>query len=346
MLEILQIFTMFAGVVLVLLSHKFENSSYEQSMDALGIDVIGVSDFEDVLQRCYFDFVVLSYARIAEHIMPLAKRRFPGAKIIYDTVDVQFIRLNREFLVTHDKQIGKEAKRMERIEPRLAKAADQTWCVTSDDQEFLKSAAPAANIRVVPNIHEVQDSGLSFDERSDLLFIGNFEHRPNVDAVNLLLDEILPVLLEDMPDLKLHIVGGDMPAELSARQSTNFIVHGFVTDVAPLFMACRVFAAPLRFGGGMKGKIGQALSFGLPIVTTGVGAEGMNLIHGCNALIAESPAHIAANIMRVYHNEELWQMLSDNGRDLIAKDLSPEAVEKSIRRALDDLLPGRGISTL
>lgn len=346
MLAILKILAKFAGVVLVLLYHKFENSSYERSINELGIDMVGVFDFEDFLLDRRFDLVVLSYPHVAEYMMPEVKRRFPEAKVVFDTVDVQFVRLERESQVMGSKRIAKEARKVKRVETHLAKVADQTWCVTSDDREFLKAEVPAANIRIVPNIHEVQDRGPSFERRSDLLFIGNFEHRPNIDAVNVLLEEILPVLLKEMPDIKLNIVGGKTPRAISERQSKNFIVHGFVPDVAPLFMSCRAFVAPLRFGGGMKGKIGQALSFGVPVVTTKIGAEGMNLIDGCDALIADDPAHFAASIMRVYHNKEMWQLLSDNACELIAKNLSPGTVERSIRKALDDLLPGRGISTL
>ena len=95
-----------------------------------------------------------------------------------------------------------------------------------------------------------------------------------------------------------------------------------------------MFVAPLRYGAGMKGKIGQALSFGLPTVTTSVGAEGMNLTNEREVLIADAPEVFADEICRVYQNENLWQRLSDNGFDFIKGNFSPEIVEKQIQKAL------------
>jgi O-antigen biosynthesis protein len=346
MLAILRILTKFAGVVLVLLYHKFENSDHERMVKELGIDIVGVFDFEDFLAGRHFDLALISYPHVAEYMMPVVRRRFPEAKIVYDTVDVQFIRLQREAEVKGSTRFAGEAKKLKRIETKLARAADQTWCVTEDDREFLRSVAPDANIRVVSNIHEIHGRGPSFEERRDLLFIGNFEHRPNEDAVNVLLDAILPDLLEDIPDIRLNVVGGSVLRAILERQSANFVAHGFVEDIAPFFAKSRVFVAPLRFGGGMKGKVGEAMSFGVPVVTTNIGAEGIGLVDGQNALIADDPASFAASVKRVYHNKEMWQTLSDNGLDLIAKNLSPESAEKRIREALDAALPGRGISAL
>jgi glycosyltransferase involved in cell wall biosynthesis len=88
---------------------------------------------------------------------------------------------------------------------------------------------------------------------------------------------------------------------------------GFVPDVAPYFESCRVFVAPLRFGAGMKGKVGQSMSHGLPIVATKIGAEGMGLRHETEILIADGSQDFANSVNRLYSDEILWRKLSHNG---------------------------------
>ena len=98
-----------------------------------------------------------------------------------------------------------------------------------------------------------------------------------------------------------------------------------------------MFVAPLRYGAGMKGKIGQAFSFGLPTVTTSIGAEGMNLAHEREVLIADAPQNFADEICRVYQDEKLWQTLSDGGFDFIKDNFSPEIVEEKINHTLQKI---------
>ncbi|MCC6327321.1 MAG: glycosyltransferase [Acidobacteria bacterium] len=344
MLAILKILTQFAGVTLIPLYHRFANSDHEKAVRELGIEIVGVFDLESVLDGRYFDIALMSYPHVADYMMPVIRREFPEANVIFDTVDVQFIRLRREAEVKDSRSIGREAEKIRLIETRLANSADQTWCVTSDDREFLLAEATAAKIKVVPNIHAVNNRGPVFEERSGLLFIGNFEHRPNVDAVNWLLDEILPLAGDEGRKIKLHIVGGGIPPAMAGRRSENVILHGFTENVEPFYRQCRLVVAPLRFGGGMKGKIGEAMSFGVPVVTTAIGAEGFGLIDGREALIADEAAGFAANILRAYHNKEMWQTLSDNGLSYIDANLSPKMAETHIREAFDALLPERGVS--
>ena len=344
MLAILKVLTQFAGITLIPLYHRFGNSKYENAVRELGIEIVGVFDLETALRGRHFDIALISYPHVADYMMPVIRREFPEAKAIFDTVDVQFIRLRREAEVKDSRSIGREAEKIRLIETRLANSVDQTWCVTADDREFLLAEARSANIEVVPNIHAAHNRGPVFEERSGLLFIGNFEHRPNVDAVNWLLDGILPLAGDEGRQIKLHLVGGGVPAAMAARRSENIILHGFAENVEPFYRECRLVVAPLRFGGGMKGKIGEAMSFGVPVVTTPIGAEGFGLIDGREALIADDAAAFAANIMRAYHSKEMWQTLSDNGLAYIDANLSPKMAEMHIREAFDALLPGRGIS--
>lgn len=313
---------------------------YERKLAENNIEIISVLDFEETFRRKNFDFAVLSRAEVADKIFPIVRRTSPRTKIIFDTVDVHFVRLEREYEITNDKTHLREAKILKKIETRLARTADQVWCITEEDKKNLQKFAPDARYEIVPNIHTPENRGAVFSERSDILFVGNFRHRPNVDAVLYFLEEIFPLVLKDLPEARFFVVGAYPTDEISARHSENVVVKNFVPDVEPLFEKTRVFVAPLRYGAGMKGKIGQALSFGLPTVATRVGAEGMNLTDEREVLIADEPRDFARQICRVYRDAALWQTLSDAGFDFIEENFSPEVIEEKIQGALQKILPG------
>ena len=131
----------------------------------------------------------------------------PQIKTIYDTVDIAFLRLKREYQLTGNEKMAQASRRYKRLETRLARSCDQVWCVTPDDQAALAQEVPSARFEVIPNIHPIQARGENFAARQGLVFIGNFLHRPNDDAVHYLMQEIFPLVQEAMPGVRLFIVG-------------------------------------------------------------------------------------------------------------------------------------------
>jgi glycosyltransferase involved in cell wall biosynthesis len=113
-------------------------------------------------------------------------------------------------------------------------------------------------------------------------------------------------------------------------------VLGYVPELSPYLDNSRVFVAPLRFGAGMKGKVGQSLAHGLPVVATPVGAEGMQLEDGVHLLVAETPEVFAEQVLRLLRDDDLWTALQREGRTLIQETLS----EDVIREQLDGVLRG------
>jgi glycosyltransferase involved in cell wall biosynthesis len=121
-----------------------------------------------------------------------------------------------------------------------------------------------------------------------------------------------------------------MPASIKALRSANVEPVGFVPDVAPYFESCRLFVAPLRFGAGMKGKVGQSMSHGLPVVATSIGVEGMGLRHEKHVLIANATQHFAAAVARLYNDENLWNSLSRESFSHLEANYSVVAVRKQM----------------
>ncbi len=194
--------------------------------------------------------------------------------------------------------------------------------------------APDVPVALLSNIHQNQETVFGFHERIDILFIGGFEHMPNVDAMEFFIKEIFPTLHALKPDIKLLIVGSHLPEKIAAYASSHIIIKGFVPDIKPVFDHIRLSIAPLRYGAGVKGKINTSMTYGVPVVATSVAAEGMKLEHGRDILIADEPEEFARQIIRAYDDEQLWTSLSNAGKANIEEHFSFSVAE----RQLNDIL--------
>jgi glycosyltransferase involved in cell wall biosynthesis len=205
----------------------------------------------------------------------------------------------------------------------------------------MAAAVPGKQIEVVPTIHALHDSGKPFAERQHLVFIGNLAHRPNTDAVHYFMRDIYPLIETSLPDAHVFIVGDNATSKILAYASERVHVTGYLPDIASLLQGSRVFVAPLRFGAGVKGKVGEAMSYALPVVTTSIGAEGFGLVNESSALIADTPEAFAAAIVRLYSDEALWESLARNSRRLVAENFTPEVISETINGSIKQAIANR-----
>jgi glycosyltransferase involved in cell wall biosynthesis len=312
----------------------------EDALKCVGIETVHWSHYKQLLKDGNFDVAILSRPDVASAFLPAIRKFSPTTRIIFDTVDIVFKRLEREFCLSGERSVAIAARRYAKLEGRLAHECDQVWCVTNEDKLTLAERAPEASFMIIPTIHPLKQRGKSFAEREGLVFIGNYLHRPNTDAIHYFMREIYPIIKEAIPGLRVFVVGGHAPPDFQKYVSESVTVTGHVPDVDEIFQSCRAFIAPLRYGSGIKGKIGQALSYGLPAITTSIGAEGMGIEDGRDVLIADEPLMFAQAVTRVYADPRLWQKLSDNGYAHVARNFTPEVVEARIHLAIDSLLVG------
>jgi GT2 family glycosyltransferase/glycosyltransferase involved in cell wall biosynthesis len=317
---------------------KVRSPEHERRLWREGVETASAADYPRLVRRRDFRAAIVSRPDVAEAIIPRLRRLSPHIKIVFDMVDVHFIRLEREAHVTNDRHTANEAARYREIETRLARSSDLVWCNSEDDKRAMQTLAPNVRIEVIPTIHTPHARGLAFDARRDLLFLGNLAHPPNRDAVRYFVEEIFPLVRDQLFDARLSIVGDNVPAEIKAYASDTVRVLGYVPDIEPLFAASRVMIAPLRFGAGVKGKIGESLAHGLPVVTTSIGAEGMGFTDGEEVLIADDPRAFASAVARAYTDAELWQKLSDAGFAHVARGFSPEVVRHVVNDSLRETI--------
>jgi GT2 family glycosyltransferase/glycosyltransferase involved in cell wall biosynthesis len=316
---------------------KERRPEYERQLWQLGVETIGSADFLDLAERGVFEVAILSRPDVAEAVLPALRSRNASLKIIFDMVDTYFIRLEREHRLTLDERTAEEARRYRELELRLVRASDLVWCASSEDKRAVAHEAPEVRIEVIPTIHPLRARGESFAGRAHLLFLGNLSHRPNADAVHHFMRDIFPLVKRALPGVKFYVVGDKATPEIAAYASADVEVLGYVPDIEPLFRNCRLMVVPLRYGAGIKGKLGESLSYGLPVVTTSTGAEGFGLTDGVEALIADDPQTFAAAVVRAYEQEDLWERLAERGRRHVEKHFTPEVVAEVVNSSVRGL---------
>ncbi|MCM3904103.1 MAG: glycosyltransferase [Pyrinomonadaceae bacterium] len=309
----------------------------EQFLWREGIETANVVDYVRLIKNRNFRVAILSRPEVATGLLRSIRRADRKTKIIFDMVDAHFVRLSREHQITGNQKLATEAVRSKDRELALALASDQVWCASEADKKAVSTAVAEERLVVIPTIHALHDRGKPPDEREGLLFIGHLGHRPNSDAVNYFMREIYPLIKQRLPSMTFYIIGSNPSPEIEAYDSAAVRVMGYVPDINPPLQSARVFVAPLRFGAGVNGKIGEALSYGLPVVTTSIGAEGVGLTAGVNAMIADDPAEFANSVLRVYQDKDLWHRLSESGYKHIENHFTPQIVGRRIEYGLKAL---------
>jgi GT2 family glycosyltransferase/glycosyltransferase involved in cell wall biosynthesis len=308
---------------------------YGEELQKRGIQIIYHPYFKKVRDYLIshgpeFDAVVLSRCDFARKHIADTRLYAPRSRIIFDTVDLHFVRTDREAQLTSDPETRERARQQEELEYDLIDQADETWVVSSVEQKLLREARPDKSIEIVSTIAEVPGSKTPFALRRDWLFIGGFQHRPNIDAVLFFAKDIYPLVSEHLRDAKFYIIGDKAPPEVAALATERIVVAGLQRDVRPFFDSVKLSVAPLRFGAGVKGKINQSMAFGVPVVATSLAIEGMELQDREDILVADQPKEFARALIKLYESEELWTRLSENGIRKTRAMYSTDAARKKL----------------
>ncbi len=304
-----------------------------------GIEVLetsGMEPVEDHLQSSGSNYtaVMLSGEYVAAKYMENVRRHAPQALVVFDTGDLHYLRHYREAKVTRNARALRRALKVKQRELAAAKEADYTLVVSHEEKSILERDCPGVHAHVLPSIHEVHGSAKPFSQRKELVFVGSFQHAPNLDAVKYLAEEIMPLVREKSSSVKIYVIGNDPPAHITALASEQIVLAGHVPDLGQYFNSCRVSVAPLRFGAGVKGKVLTSLSYGVPVVASSIAAEGMFLTDGEDVLIADEARGFAEAVVSLYRDQSLWNRLSRNGLDTVSKHFSPAAARAALTEVL------------
>ena len=290
----------------------------------------------------YFSLFFFCRGGVAEPLTAVLRKISPEAKIIFDTVDLHYVREMRQAEVTGSKDAREQAERSRNQELTLIKESSATVILSREELYTIREELPDARLLYWPLIFDnTSKPPANNSDRKDILFIGSYPHAPNVDAAIWFAREVFPIVREWLPNVKFLAAGSKPTADvLKLGNLPGVEVLGFVENLEDLFARVRLSVAPLRFGAGIKGKIGSSMTSGVPCVATSIAIEGMGLIPGRDILVGDDPEAFAEAVVRVYGDDALWDALSKRGMRFIAENLSRVAAVERVKPALISLARG------
>ncbi|MEO8743347.1 MAG: glycosyltransferase family 4 protein, partial [Lysobacteraceae bacterium] len=265
----------------------------------------------------------------------LARRYAPQARFVFDTVDLHYLREQREADIADDPALKRSAAQTRERELKLIRDSDLTLVVSPVEQALLAREAPGAAVDVLSNVHSTKTERTGFDARRDIVFVGGYRHPPNVDAALWMAREIFPLIHAQRDDIVLHLIGSDVTDEVLALNALPGVqVHGHVPDLDPYMDGCRIGLAPLRYGAGVKGKVNLSMAHGQPVVATPAAVEGMHLRDGVDVLVGAKEQDFANAVLRLYDDRALWETLARHGIENVERHFSFDAAREVLRRIL------------
>jgi len=313
---------------------------YTSSLRRMGVDVMTApldmaAEFRAIGPQ--LALAILSRPHPTSRWLDPVREFAPTAPVVFDTVDLHWLRIARRTALdagTTGIELGPQARAMRELELGLVRATDVTFVVSEDERARIEEDVPGAVIRVVPTVHELRSSVPPVQSRAGVLFVGGFEHTPNVDAALRLVEQVMPAVWRELGEVPVKIVGACAPPEVEDLASRLVEVAGWVQDVDSMIDAARVLVAPMSYGAGLKGKVTQSLAAGLPVVTTSIGAEGLEAVDGQQLLIADDNDELAERVIRVLRDDELWAQLSRSGQELADARCSPAIMKERLSELL------------
>jgi GT2 family glycosyltransferase len=307
-------------------------------LSSIGVPVAkDLREAKSFLERLgrYPDKIWISRVTVFDVVSRKAEKLFPGVGVIFDTVDLHFVRLEREARLTGKASDALLASKTKTAELAAMTQVEQTVVVSEWERGFLQSEFGITNVSVVSNVHDVRKDPLPQDQRKGLVFVGSFNHHPNESGIKWFLTQIWPLLEQPLRDEGIDIVGQNPPVWLRAMGSEQIRVHGWVSDSELYVRSARFSVAPLLVGAGVKGKVGEAIQCGTCVVTTLIGAEGMGLANGESAIVSDDPAILAEGMNRLAFDPKARQVLVNRSIYELQSRTSSEVVKESLASILE-----------
>jgi glycosyltransferase involved in cell wall biosynthesis len=316
---------------------------YAQPLEAIGIQVVHGRHLQGRFDRWIaavggsIDYALLSRPYISDKYIE-GLRRHSAARLIYWGVDLHYRRMLQQGEVQDDPGILKQAEAMKALELKQWRETDAILYPSDSETAEVLATMPAARAYTLPlYYYDTLDDEVVGppDGRADILFVAGFRHAPNVDAAAWFVASVLPAVRRSVPGVRLTLAGADPTPEVLALATDGVAVTGHLSDaaLAQRYRAARVAVVPLRFGGGVKGKVLEALHSGVPLVTTSVGLQGLPGLAGIVATTDEAEA-FAAHVVRLLADDAAWLRAAADGRAYVRANFPPERMRGVLERAI------------
>lgn len=320
---------------------KFDEQ-YTNKLQQLGVEVLWGKYCKQNWQiwlrenSSYIDFAFITRPQVAEIFLDEVKKA-TNAKVIYSVADLHFLRMRRAAAINGDDQMFKAAVKMEELEFAIMDKADVVLTLSYEEKSIIQDKLPNKETVVAPIFfYDNFDCGArNIGKTKGLLFVGGFSHSPNVDAALWFVREVWPILQTKLLDCKLYLVGSNPIKAIQELANDDVLVTGYVKDdeLQELYQNTKVCIIPLRYGAGIKGKLIEAMYNRIPIVSTSIGAEGLNNIKEYVCCKDEAMEFANAVLEFYLDDEKISDTISRYHEYLIL-----EHSEESIMRIFRDML--------
>ncbi len=314
--------------------NPFEFNQYAEDLREQGIEVIAGlrrPRFKDWIAAhgCHIDHAILHRPAQTAVFLPLVRQYAPQAQVIYYGHDLHYLRMQAQARLHGDAKTEASAAKFHDIESKLWKDVDIAVYFSQEEVDTVRAQCPGADARAV--------QAYCFDEvviprsatqSNQIIFVAGFGHPPNVDAAIWLAKNIMPKVWVQEPHVKLCLVGSKPTVEVQALASHQVEVTGWVSEekLSELYAASRVAVVPLRFGAGVKHKVVEAMSSGVPLVTTSVGAQGLPGLENASA-VADDENILAHHIVTLLRSDEAWMSLVERAAAYIHGNFSRSSLQ-------------------
>ena len=309
---------------------------YCSALKDVGVEVLTMP-LQEALEIHQPDVVMFEFFHVARPFLRTVRAMTPRARVVVDSVDLNFRRYHAKADLSGLPEDRAKARQVEEHELETYRRSELVLTLTDDEAGELNRRLPGVPTFNLPNIHPLPDVDRHEEATPEVLFIGSFTHEPNVDAVRWFRDDVWPRVRAARPDARWTIIGANAPDDISALASDGIVFEGRVPLTDPYLKRAWISIAPLRFGAGMKGKVGEALAWGVPVVTTSFGAQGYGIESGRSGVLADTAESFADAVVALMSNARQRVELGSSGRSLIAGRFTREAVAASLPEMLTRL---------
>jgi O-antigen biosynthesis protein len=315
---------------------------YTPQLQQLGVEVIYGSEYVGKFSQWLSSteggvtHVLLNRPHIAVNYVDLLQD-FTAIRSVYYGHDLHFERLQREYDLQPTQELKKEIDYFYTLEKSIWEKVDVVLYPSQEEAGSVKKIAPQVNATAVcPYLYEGigQYEYRKVVQGSNIIFVAGFGHPPNTDAAIWFVKEIFPLIKQSRPDAHLWLVGSRPTDQVLQLRSPFIHVTGYVTDqeLAEHYAGARVAVVPLRFGAGVKNKVVEAMAYGVPLVTTDVGAQGLQSLSELIPVTTD-PKLFADHVLKIMHSDEYWKRLSAAGNSYVANHYSYASMERTLKAA-------------
>jgi len=313
-------------------SQKNENSV---ALNSIGVNEVSIelnnTSFDHFVKKLNPTIVVFDRFMMEEQFGWRVAENCPNAIRILDTEDLHFLRKTRHQQLKKGEEFTTEALLKSDDTKREIAAilrSDVSLIISTYEMELLKSVFKIDEkiLYYLPFLlNKIDENQIQkwkpFEERNHFVFIGNFFHKPNIDAVLTLKNEIWGKIKAALPEAEIHIYGAYANQQIHQlhNKKEGFIIKGFANNAKEVVEKSKVVLAPLRFGAGIKGKLTEAMICGTPSVTSKIGAEGMHINLPWNGFIEDDFNTFSEKAIQLFSDKKVWEISQKNGIKIINK---------------------------